>query len=61
MEYGIFNDEGCVERDFYSKEEAARVMARDYADDGCHVGVMSRDQDGVESGYEDSNESEDDS
>jgi hypothetical protein len=25
IEYGLFNDEGCVEAGFYSKEEAERL------------------------------------
>ena len=37
-EYGIFNDEGMIEGDFYSKEEAeAAVAARYTADDEVHV------------------------
>ena len=59
MEYGIFSDEGLLEDGFYSREEAESVMARDYAEDGCHVGEMSRDQDGCEAGYEDEIEEED--
>lgn len=53
MEYGIFSDEGLIEADFYSREEAEKAMADRYTEDGCHVGEVSRDQDGCEAGYED--------
>lgn len=59
-EYGIFSDEGLLEDGFYRIADAERVMARDYAEDNCHVGEMSRDQDACEAGYEDEIEEEDD-
>jgi hypothetical protein len=32
-EYGVFNDEGCVEREFYSEADAEKARAERYADD----------------------------
>lgn len=32
-EYGIFNDEGCVEAQFYSREEAEAAIADRYTDE----------------------------
>ncbi len=43
MEFGIFSDEGCLERDFYSREEAERVLSERYPDDGAHVGECCPD------------------
>jgi hypothetical protein len=37
-EFGIFGDEGCCERDFYSVEEASEALADRYGeDDDLHV------------------------
>jgi len=37
-EFGIFNDEGCVEGGFYSRDEAEAARTVRYAeDDDCHV------------------------
>lgn len=32
-EYGIFNDEGLIESDFYSREAAQKALAAKYAED----------------------------
>jgi len=43
-EYGIFGDEGKLEGDFYSREEAERALADRYsAEDGEHVGECCHD------------------
>lgn len=36
-EYGIFGDEGLVEGDFYSKEEAKKRLEKEYPDSGLWV------------------------
>jgi hypothetical protein len=36
-EYGIFNDEGCVESGFYSREEAEAAVIERYPDDTTSV------------------------
>lgn len=36
-EYGIFNDEGFIEGDFYSREAAEAAVAARYSDDDCSV------------------------
>lgn len=43
-EYGIFTDEGKIEGDFYSAEEAERVLCARYGEetDG-HVGACCHD------------------
>ena len=33
VEYGIFNDEGCLERGFWSFQEAYEVIAERYPDE----------------------------
>ena len=38
MEYGIFNDEGCLESDFYSREAAEHALLK-YAPDDPHAYV----------------------
>lgn len=60
MEYGIFTDEGCIDRDFWSVDEAEIVRVRDYSEDGAYVAPMSRDQDDCEAGYEDDDSDESD-
>lgn len=37
-EFGIFGDEGCCEREFYSRSEADAALAANYSsDDDLHV------------------------
>lgn len=37
-EFGIFNDEGCIEDGFYSREEAEAAVINNYPDeDGVEV------------------------
>lgn len=57
-EYGIFNEEGCLERDFYSRGAAEVALLASYSEDGAWVGEMSIDQDGVEAGFEEEEEEE---
>lgn len=42
-EFGIFNDEGCIEGEFYSREDADRAMADRYAEDDAHVAEVCPD------------------
>ncbi len=46
MEYGIFTTEGCVERDFYSREEAEAAREARYAEDEAYASPMCREHDG---------------
>jgi hypothetical protein len=39
-EFGIFNDEGLLESDFYSREAAEKRLAEEYAEEGAWVGVV---------------------
>jgi uncharacterized protein (UPF0128 family) len=44
MEFGIFNDEGCCERGFTSKEEAERAIAERYEPgDELHAAEVCHD------------------
>lgn len=46
-EYGLFNDEGCVEAGFYSAEEARAAITNDYdADDGLEIEEICPDHEG---------------
>lgn len=46
QEYGIFNDEGCVERQFWSSGEAAEFIADNYdEEDGLEVRELCPDHD----------------
>ncbi len=45
-EYGIFNDEGLLESDFYSKEDAETALQEDYPEE------VQEDADRVERGEE---------
>lgn len=43
-EFGIFSDEGCVERGFFGREDAEAAVAERYsADDGVHVAECCHD------------------
>ena len=36
-EYGVFNDEGCVERDFWTRSDAERAARERYGNDAVRV------------------------
>jgi hypothetical protein len=40
IEFGIFSDEGLLEGDFHSREEAEAARVARYVDDGARVGVV---------------------
>lgn len=42
-EYGIFNDEGCIERQFYSREDVDTAAASYDPEDDVRVEEMCRD------------------
>ena len=42
-EFGIFNDEGCIEADFFSREGAEQAMADRYSEDDAHVAEVCPD------------------
>lgn len=43
-EFGIFNEEGLLEGDFYSTAEAERAIEERYADeDGAYAAMICRD------------------
>jgi hypothetical protein len=44
-EYGIFNDEGCIERQFWTEEEAGLALADLYAsgESGLTIHVLCPD------------------
>jgi hypothetical protein len=45
-EYGIFNDEGCVERGFYDEDKAQTTKDGSYSDEpGVYVAEMCPDHD----------------
>lgn len=40
-EYGIFNDEGVIARDFYSEEEARAFAAKEFAEEeGLQISAL---------------------
>lgn len=44
MEWGIFNDEGCIENGFGDEDEAKiAVLDRYCADDGVHIAEICHD------------------
>jgi len=44
MEYGIFNDEGCIVCGYWSRAEAEAAVAKDYtAEDEVHVAAICPD------------------
>lgn len=46
IEYGIFNAEGCIERDFYTEGQANTVKDALYQDEpGAYVAEMCREHD----------------
>ena len=50
-EYGIFNDEGLLEGDFYSEASATAMMNCYYADDDAHVSAICPDHQGHEKDF----------
>jgi hypothetical protein len=40
VEYGIFDDEGLLEGDFWSEEEAQRRLDEAYTEDDAHVALV---------------------
>lgn len=42
-EIGIFTDEGCIDRGFYSREEAQAELDKSYAEDDAHLGEFCHD------------------
>lgn len=48
IEYGLFNDEGCVEAQFYSKEKAQEALAAYDPEDGLHVAEVCPEHEGEE-------------
>ena len=61
-EYGLFNDEGCVEQGFYSLATAEKALAERYSpDDDLSISPMCEDHEGQPSvGCEDCEGEEDD-
>lgn len=48
-EFGLFNDEGCVESQLWSREQAEREMAERYTDeDELHVSEICAEHEGNE-------------
>lgn len=47
-EYGIFNDEGCIEQEFYDRDTAMAWMVRVYPDDDAHVAEVCPNHEGQE-------------
>lgn len=45
-EYGLFSDEGCVERDSWSQEEALERLNEYSPEDELHVGIVCQDCEG---------------
>lgn len=63
-EYGIFTDEGLMERDFYSYEAAETFAQKEYSEDDTYIGEMCKECNDefceCESGYCDCMEDEND-
>lgn len=46
--YGIFNDEGLLEGDFLTAEDAERERVKTYSEDDAHVAVVCPDHEDQE-------------
>lgn len=49
--YGVFNDEGCIESGFNSRDEALQAQQQTYADDDTHVAEVCSEHEGYERYY----------
>ena len=58
--YGIFDDEGLLEGDFSTREEAEHEMAVCYPEDDAHVALICPDHEDQEHGNCESCDTEED-